>query len=744
MSDAKLRAARAWIAEALSPPPVEPELGSIRLRDDQCRIVARVSAAIARHRGCLLADDVGRGKTYVALAVARAWKRPLIVVPASLRATWSEAMRRAGCTHPVVTHEALSHGHHPALEPDGVIVDESHRFRNAATRRHAMLARIVARCPLLLLSATPVQNGTRDLAAQLALFLGSVAFRRDERLLARHVVRGGDLGADGSLPHLAAPRWVRPDVDDGAVLRAILALPPPPRPADGGDAGALRAIGLVRAWASSRAALRAMLARRRRLAAAIEQSIEGGRLPSLRELCAWEGPDDGAVQLGFVPLLVERTADGEQLRLLARQIADERRASAALEAVMTRSDDPDLARCTALRAIRQAHPDERLLAFAEHASTVRAYYSALRHDAGVGMLTAGDARIASGRLTRDELLARFAPRAQGARTAAPRERVTLLLATDLLSEGVNLQDASVVVHLDLPWNPARLTQRVGRVRRAGGAATVHTYVLAPPASSELLLRMEDRLRGKLAHAAACIGLTLPVLPLLSEERDRDTATTHAVDASSAAAYATMLQRVARWRRDPPHAPPSFQRPLVAGVQASRIGWLAALSDGRLIASLDGAPPDDRQSVTSAVSLADGESRAVLPAESEAALDSVRRWLRSEAAVRACGAAEATAPVRQVVERRLAELLRRAPRHARSALLSLTAPLREALRRPPSLGAERALTALLQVTPASPNEIAGWLRKGIAVLSSDVVHHDELTHEPCVVAMILLAAPPRAS
>ena len=40
----------------------------------------------------------------------------------------------------------------------------------------------------------------------------------------------------------------------------------------------------------------------------------------------------------------------------------------------------------------------------------------------------------------------------------------VLIATDLLSEGLNLQDAARVVHYDLPWSPARLAQRVGRMR----------------------------------------------------------------------------------------------------------------------------------------------------------------------------------------------------------------------------------------------------------------------------------------
>ena len=50
--------------------------------------------------------------------------------------------------------------------------------------------------------------------------------------------------------------------------------------------------------------------------------------------------------------------------------------------------------------------------------------------------------------------------------------MTLLLTTDLASEGVNLQDASVVVHLDLPWTAARLEQRVGRVARLASAHDV--------------------------------------------------------------------------------------------------------------------------------------------------------------------------------------------------------------------------------------------------------------------------------
>src|SRR5262249_35371712 len=48
-----------------------------------------------------------------------------------------------------------------------------------------------------------------------------------------------------------------------------------------------------------------------------------------------------------------------------------------------------------------------------------------------------------------------------------KERATLLIATESAAEGVNLQFASLVVNYDLPWNPQRIEQRIGRCHRYG-------------------------------------------------------------------------------------------------------------------------------------------------------------------------------------------------------------------------------------------------------------------------------------
>jgi len=73
----------------------------------------------------------------------------------------------------------------------------------------------------------------------------------------------------------------------------------------------------------------------------------------------------------------------------------------------------------------------------------------------------------------------------------------VLIATDLLSEGLNLQDAQRVVHYDLPWSPARLAQRVGRIDRLGSPHdSITTVTFLPPAPLARALAMEERLARK--------------------------------------------------------------------------------------------------------------------------------------------------------------------------------------------------------------------------------------------------------
>jgi len=500
-------------------------------------------------------------------------------------------------------------------------------------------------------------------------------------------------------------------------------------------------MGLVRAWASSRGALVATLQRRMHAVTALEQCAASGLAPTRRELRAWQGAA-ADVQLALAPLLVAcRSERGKQGLLDA--VSAEHAALDRLRAVLRDTPDPDLARVAALRTLRSDHPGVRILAFGEFASTIRSYFGLLASDAGVGMLTANEARIASGRLSRDELLDRFAPSAQGARQPPLRERVLLLLATDLLSEGVNLQDASIVVHLDLPWNPARLAQRLGRVRRPGGATVVESWLMSPPATSELLLRVEERLRAKLARAEHAIGRALQVVPALAPSahptaaHGLSTARDDDIVHASAEVLGAIADQVTSWRRDHPRRRAGrVAEPLVGAAECEEVGWLAALSDGRLLARVGSWPPDTGRTVANAVKLACCRARTCHADERTSALAEAGTWLERERITLACGVGHERSMLDAAIERRIAGVLSHAPRHARAHLLELATMLRARLGQSRPLGAERELEQLVAMHGDQLLDDAEWLARSLRVTERSPARIGG-SEAPRVVALIVL-------
>lgn len=110
-------------------------------------------------------------------------------------------------------------------------------------------------------------------------------------------------------------------------------------------------------------------------------------------------------------------------------------------------------------------------------------------------------------ISRQKALHGFAPISTGALPPDTDDLFDLLLCTDVLAEGMNLQQCRNVVNYDLPWNPMRLVQRHGRVDRIGSPHTeVYLRTFFPDAQLDALLNLEHRVRRKLAQAAASVGV----------------------------------------------------------------------------------------------------------------------------------------------------------------------------------------------------------------------------------------------
>src|SRR6266699_1505007 len=137
----------------------------------------RLCAILDHYGGALLADAVGLGKSYVALAVALARREPFaLVVPAVLVDQWRALLASHRAETPILTHESLSATQYRPLPPPSapyrlLIVDEAHRFRNPLTNRYRALAKLVVGARVLLVTATPVHNRIADLFHLFRLFL---------------------------------------------------------------------------------------------------------------------------------------------------------------------------------------------------------------------------------------------------------------------------------------------------------------------------------------------------------------------------------------------------------------------------------------------------------------------------------------------------------------------------------------------------------------------------------------------
>jgi superfamily II DNA or RNA helicase len=703
--DEKLRLAsalevRARIAHLCLGDQSDTAVGEISLKKHQSSAVKRVESALVEFGGALLCDEVGMGKTYVATAIARAYTRVLIAAPAGLSTMWKRALLETEVPADFISFEKLSRTTSLATsELDLIIVDEAHHARNRATHRYRELESLARASKVLLLTATPVHNRRDDMLALLSLFLGdrAKALTRDE--LSRCVIRREHRQLQGSapipkvLPVLPLQIGDRPDVVD-----ALMNLPPAIAVRDGGLAQTLVGRGLVHQWASSEAALHAALRKRIARATALVASLELGRHPTERDLCTWTYAD-GALQLGFAELLAAPSAGTEPLLLCVTRHRD---ALQRLLASLNRDAPLDAERTDRMLEIRRSHHGEKIVAFAQYAATATMFFRNLVRTGCVAMLTARGASVASGRITREETLAHFVPGTSNRKRAALAEQIGLLFTTDLLSEGVNLQAASIVVHLDLPWTAARMEQRVGRAARIGSAhASVQPYLFSPPASAVAVLQSAGIIRRKWQVAKRAIGSTnSPPVPANAAsppengEKDGRETPTRLVE---------LLRSILDTWRAPARSSPES---IVACVGSAHSGFLAAVSlrgQMKLVVDLDGQTSTSIEAQTEACRAASGLDIATAADDYAPAFARLQLWLESETASSLAGTASSTVRRRRLLNR-IDKAIEDAPPHARASRLELATRARYAVASQHS----SAIEAELEVLARSDLNSEDWL------------------------------------
>ncbi|QCS44682.1 helicase-related protein [Natrinema versiforme] len=133
----------------------------------------------------------------------------------------------------------------------------------------------------------------------------------------------------------------------------------------------------------------------------------------------------------------------------------------------------------------------------------------------------------------ERLVERFAPHAQDA-NVTPDEEVDILISTDVLGVGQNLQDSRVLVNYDLHWNPMKMEQRIGRIDRI---TTQHDelliYNFVPTGNLKDQLGLMERIQEKIQAIARTFGHAAPILDTAEEQVHKTIMTYERLDEAGA-------------------------------------------------------------------------------------------------------------------------------------------------------------------------------------------------------------------
>ena len=165
-----------------------------------------------------------------------------------------------------------------------------------------------------------------------------------------------------------------------------------------------------------------------------------------------------------------------------------------------------------LREIEEKKSGSKVLIFSYFSDTVAYLQNNLQKmtphisDANIGFVSSNNGADS------ERLASRFSPVSKRYELKADETELQFLVATDVLSEGQNLQDAGILINYDLHWNPVRMIQRNGRVNRLGTKyKEVSIHNMRPERKLDSYLNLVQRLQGKIDMIRNTIGTDTPVL-----------------------------------------------------------------------------------------------------------------------------------------------------------------------------------------------------------------------------------------
>lgn len=572
----------------------------------------RAIRLIERHRGCIVADAVGLGKTYIGLRVLDYYliklRRPghipkaLVICPAQLRdLVWSKKLDEFGLKADVISQEEISRDSFNIARYryyDLVVIDESHSFRNSATKRYGNLQKLLSSGKrnkrVLLLTATPINNSVFDLYHQISLLTrnsdiyyrgyGISNLKSYFSALAKGGVEITDLLMETMVRRSRQDVIRRQQAGEDIRINGVL-IKFPKRQLEqftynfennftGLYAGIADQIGQlylapynIKSFKKKKQKQEETEIKRNDALVALQKALYLKRLESSLIAFSNSIKNQYNFQLYFFDFLkTGKLLDSKNFRKLIQSTYDEDDQSEMnsivdkLEEINPNNYNTELLRnyikadlnrleniintlneikksvdqgedydrkLVAFKELLLKLKDQKILVFDYYKDTIDYIFQELKKDKDwLSQMGNPIIDIITGKTPgkqREEKVKRFAPKANTENSEEldyyQQNQTDILLCTDVLSEGQNLQDAGVLVNFSLHWNPVRMIQRAGRIDRLGTDYEILTiYNCFPEEGLETLLDLVKRLQDRIATIDREVGLDASVLGETISER----------------------------------------------------------------------------------------------------------------------------------------------------------------------------------------------------------------------------------
>ena len=178
-----------------------------------------------------------------------------------------------------------------------------------------------------------------------------------------------------------------------------------------------------------------------------------------------------------------------------------------MASTITADRDAKLQKLKDLIEHKSKQTNKKLIVFASYSDTAEYLYNSLvdyvnkNLGLNIALVTGNGNRTTFGADKFDTILENFAPEAKLEESRSANEQIDILICTDCISEGQNLQDCDTVVNYDIHWNPVRLIQRFGRIDRIGSNnSEIQMISFWPTQDLEHYIKLQYRVEARMALA----------------------------------------------------------------------------------------------------------------------------------------------------------------------------------------------------------------------------------------------------